>query len=205
MFNQVIVVDDFYPNPNEILMIANAFETEEESGGNYSGIMTKMPFFQPEHQKIFHKLTGDVLFPATQLNGKFRFSLASETSKQDIHFDPGLNCAWAGIVYLQNTEKLPDGDNEYGTHFWKHKRTDLSSIPLTQEGIELYGWKNVDDLKVFLETDGLDRSLWEETLYVPYKFNRLVLFRPWMFHSPGKNFGDTKENCRVLQTFFLSV
>jgi hypothetical protein len=69
--------------------------------------------------------------------------------------------------------------------------------------IEKYGWKNVDDLKEFLETDGMNESLWDKTLEVTYRYNRLVLFRPWMFHSPGKNFGDTKENCRVLQTFFL--
>ena len=40
-------------------------------------------------------------------------------------------------------------------------------------------------------------------LAIPYKYNRLVLFRPWMFHSPGVNFGDTLESCRKVQTLFL--
>lgn len=202
MLHQYIIVDDFYPNPDEIHFIANALETEDSSSGNYSGCMTTIPFYQQEHQQIFYMLTGQVLNPSTQLSGKFRFSLESDKSKQHIHFDPGQNCQWAGVVYLQKPEHY-SLNNDSGTYFWKHKRTGLTSIPLTQEGIEQYGWKNVDDLKDFLETDGLDESLWEQTLHVPYKYNRLVLFRPWMFHSPGKNFGNTKENCRIIQTFFL--
>lgn len=202
MHNHYIIVDDFYPNPDEIHFIANTFQTEESSGGNYSGVMTNLPFFTKEHQKIFHHLTGQFLDSATSLSGKFRFSTEEETSKQLIHFDPGMNTQWAGIVYLQKPEHYPS-DNTHGTYFWKHKRTGLASIPLTQEGIEKYGWSNVDDLKTFLETDGLDTSLWEQTLYVPYKYNRLVMFRPWLFHSPGNNFGTTKENCRLIQTFFL--
>jgi hypothetical protein len=202
MHHHYIVVDDFYPNPDEIHFIANALETEDKSGGNYSGTMTSIAFYQSEHQQIFYHLTGQSLNPATQLNGKFRFSLASDDGKQHIHFDPGMNTQWAGVVYLQKPEHYSN-DNEYGTYFWKHKRTGLTSIPLTQEGIEQYDWNNVDDLREFLETDGLDESLWEQTFYVPYKYNRLVLFRPWMFHSPGKNFGTTKENCRIIQTFFL--
>lgn len=174
--------------------------TEDESGGNYSGIMTEASFFTEQHQYIFRQLTGETLVPATQLTGKIRFSTENDVGKQHIHFDP--SCMWAAVCYLQKPE-FYDEQNMNGTYFWKHKKTDLTSIPLDQEGIEKHGWKNVDDLKNFLETDGLDEGLWENTLTVPYKYNRLVLFRPWMFHSPGKNFGTDKSNCRILQTFFL--
>lgn len=202
MLHHCIVIDDFYPNPDEIHFIANTLETEDESAGNYSGIMTKYAFYQDEHKKIFHHLTGQLLSPATGLNGKFRFSMEDEKGKQHIHFDPGMNTQWAGVVYLQKPEHY-EKENEYGTYFWKHKDKKIASIPLNQQGIEAYGWNNVEDLRNFLETDGLDESLWENTLYVPYRYNRLVMFRPWMFHSPGKNFGNKKENCRLIQTFFL--
>jgi hypothetical protein len=204
MFMQhAIVIDDFYPEPDEIHDMIYKMPTENKSGGNYSGVMTENAFFTKEHQQIFQYITGDKLVPATSLCGKIRFSLETDRASQHIHFDPGANSVWAGVCYLQKTEHYGSADNPYGTLMWKHNRTGLSSIPMTQEGIETHGWHNVEDLRNFLETDGLNESLWERTLNVPYRYNRLVLFRPWMFHSPGKNFGTAKENCRIIQTFFL--
>lgn len=202
--NQVMVIDDFYPEPDLIYDHIYSMKTEETSSGNYSGVMTEEPFFTDAHSEIFRYITGEYLVPATKLSGKIRFSLETDTGKQHIHFDPGANAVWAAVCYLQKPEHYA-AENKYGTIMWKHKRTGLTHIPLDQEGIEKYGWSNIDNLKEFLETDGMDESLWEKTLEVPYKYNRLVLFRPWMFHSPGKNFGDKKENCRVLQTFFLGA
>jgi hypothetical protein len=198
-----IVIDDFYPNPDKIHDLIYSMETEESPGGNYSGVMTEHAFFTEDHQMIFQKITGDKVKASTRLTGKIRFSLESDRGKQHIHFDPSQNCIWAGVCYLQKPEYY-EPENSNGTVFWKHKRTGLSSIPMTQQGIEQHGWNNVDDLRSFLETDGVDESLWDKVLEVPYKYNRLVLFRPWMFHSPGKNFGTTKQNCRIIQTFFLS-
>lgn len=200
--NHSIVIDDFYQYPDKIHELAYSLKTEDNTGGNYAGVMTEESLFTEEHKKIFQLLAGVNMTNSTQLSGKFRFTTESEASKQHIHFDPGMNSIWAGVCYLQKPEYY-DTINDSGTNFWKHKRTGLTSIPLTQEGIEQYGWHNVDDLKDFLETDGLDESLWELTLSVPYKYNRLLLFRPWMFHSPGKSFGTTKDNARIIQTFFL--
>lgn len=198
--HQVIVIDDFYQNPDLVYDTIYSLPTEDSSSGNYSGVMTQEAFFTEDHQRIFYHITGEKLAPCTALSGKIRFSLESDKASQHIHFDP--NTMWAGVCFLQKPEYY-SVENNNGTIIWKHKRTGLTSIPTTQEGIEKYGWKTAEDLKVFLETDGVDESLWEKTLEVPYKYNRLVMFRPWMFHSPGKNFGDKKENCRVLQTFFL--
>lgn len=202
--HQAIVIDDFYPEPDKIHEMIYNMPTEDKSGGNYSGIMTDDAFFTPQHQDIFQHITGEKLVPSTSLAGKIRFSLETDQASQHIHFDPGANSVWAGVCYLQKPEHYP-AENDYGTIMWRHKRTGLSSIPMTQEGIEQYGWKTVEDLRIFLETEGLDESLWDKTLEIPYRYNRLVLFRPWMFHSPGRNFGDKKENCRVLQTFFLGA
>lgn len=204
--NQYIVVDDFYDDPEVITAFIAQSETEEASAGNYSGVMTKIALYTDTHAAIFKSLTGGIdLFPTTQLTGKFRFTTANDTVKQDIHFDPAVNNMWSSVIYLG---KEPEGCtqedlNSYGTHFWRHNKTGLTSIPLTQEGIEKYGWKGVPDLKVFLETEGCDHSLWTKVFTVPYKYNRLVMFRPWLFHSPGTPFGTDKTNCRIVQTFFL--
>lgn len=109
-----------------------------------------------------------------------------------------VHTKWAGVVYLSKEHPKVDG-----TCFWRHKRTGMEVAPNTVEGFAKYGWSGYPDLKEFLETEGLDESLWEKTFAVPYKYNRLVLFRPWLLHSPGPAFGDTLDNCRVVQTIFL--
>jgi len=192
------IVDDFYTDPDAIRNFAITQPKEPKSNGNYAGVMTENSFVTKEHLEEISKLVGHGVIQSTDLCGKFRFTKESDTFKQYIHFDPGENLQWAGIVYL-----TPDINTE-GTSFWKHKRTGLESIPLTQEGIEVYGWNSVKDLKHFLETDGMDESCWEKTLTIPYKYNRLVLFRPWLFHSPGPSFGDDIYNSRLVQTFFFS-
>lgn len=193
------IVDNFYTNPDEIRNFILNMQREKESGGNYAGVMTEESFLTKEHLNVISKLVGDSVKPSTQLCGKFRFSKEDDIFKQDIHFDPGKNdCAWAGVCYL-----TPDVDTE-GTIFWKHNRTRLESIPLTLEGLDVHGF-DPSKLQEFLETEGMDYSLWTKTMTIPFKYNRLVLFRPWMFHSPGKSFGNTIETSRLIQTFFFSI
>ena len=62
-----------------------------------------------------------------------------------------------------------------------------------------------EKIKNLLEIEGVDDSYWKKTFSVPYKYNRLVLFRPWLFHSPGQAFGDSIESSRIVQTLFLAL
>ncbi len=34
--------------------------------------------------------------------------------------------------------------------------------------------------------------------HVPMKFNRLVLFEPWLWHAAGPGFGDSVSNGRLI-------
>lgn len=200
IFERMYIVDGFYKNPEQIRDYALSMHRNSETQGNYAGVMTSDNFLTQEHIDTISQLVGHYVTPSTVFTGKFRFTKEGDQYKQDIHFDPGdNNCAWAGVVYL-----TPDVVSTDGTTFWKHKRTGLESIPRTLEGINQHGWKDERDLKVFLDTEGMDHSYWDKTMSVPYKYNRLVLFRPWMFHSPGPAFGDTIENSRLVQTFFWS-
>lgn len=194
-FDAYYIIDNFYVDPDSIRNYAMSQPREEITHGNYAGIMTNNTFLTQEHLDTIGKLVGHKVFPSTQFTGKFRFTKDGEFGSQDIHFDPGdNNCAWAGVIYL-----TPNIDYIDGTIFWKHKRTGLEAIPRTMEGIKPFG-----DLKEFLDTEGVDYTLWDKVMTIPYKYNRLVLFRPWLFHSPGPGFGNSIDNSRLIQTFFLS-
>ena len=43
-----------------------------------------------------------------------------------------------------------------------------------------------------------DPSKWELARHVPMKFNRLVLFEPWLWHAAGPGFGDSVSNGRLI-------
>lgn len=200
MLNVYHIIDDFYSDPDAVVKHALEMTSEDKSRGNYAGIMTDEPILTTDHKRFFENFLRQEIKPATGLCGKIRFTTETDTSKQTIHFDYGEDIAWAGVIYLQkeHPKDIP------GTEFWKHKRTGLEEIPRTLEGIQKYGWNGVDDLKDFLDTEGNDYSLWERTMVIPYKYNRLILFRPWLFHSPGVGFGKSKETARMVQTLFFS-
>jgi hypothetical protein len=201
MLNRYYIIDNFYNDPDSLVSFISTLDKEKQSGGNYAGLMTEMTFFNNDHVQLFERITCDKVQPGTPLNGKFRFSREDDKFKQNIHFDYGDNLIWAGVIYLSKDHPA----SVPGTEFWIHNETQLEAIPLTTEGINDHGWKDANDLKNFLETDGMDESKWTKTLSIPYKYNRLVLFRPWMFHSPGKAFGNDFSDCRIIQTFFLKA
>lgn len=199
MINQYHIIDDFYSNPDEVVKFALESIKERELKGNFAGVMTPTSFLAESLRGYFQKLLQEPSIDAsTNACGRIRFSKESDSCKLNIHFDTDVNTKWAGVVYLSK-----DHPNIDGTSFWKHLRTGLEEIPKTAEGFSRYGWNTVEDVANFLTTEGKDESLWEKTFSVPYKYNRLVLFRPWLFHSPGKSFGNSLESSRMVQTLFF--
>lgn len=200
MLNRYIIVDDFYNDPDELVRVALSSLREEDSpSGGYAGVMTTEAYLGVQVREIFQKLTMEPsINSSTNANGRLRFTRTNDTFKFHIHYDVDMQTKWAGVVYLSKNHPKTEG-----TNFWRHKRTGLEIAPNTVEGFAKYGWSSFHDLKAFLETEGLDESLWEKTFSIPYKYNRLVLFRPWLLHSPGPAFGDTLESSRIVQTIFL--
>jgi len=39
---------------------------------------------------------------------------------------------------------------------------------------------------------------------VPIRFNRMILFRPWFWHTAGASFGDNIENGRLVHLSLLA-
>jgi hypothetical protein len=206
--NHFIIIDNFYLDPDQVRDIALNMPLDQNSG-KYAGRMTQEAFFNNDHKEIFKLITKmPEIVPGTTLCGKFRFSLAQDTEIQHIHFDPAPMQVWAGVIYLslpEHYEPVQNTQGSCGTQFWCHRRTGLDHLPLDLSSRIQHGWHSVDDLKEFLENEGIDESLWQPVFDVPMRYNRLVLFRPWMFHSSGFRFGDSRENCRLVQTMFLSL
>jgi hypothetical protein len=201
MLNRYLIIDDFYSNPDEIVKVA--LESPKEEGtpdGHERGLITTKFFLGQPLRELFQKLTlENSIASSTNANGRILFSQSADTVGFQVHCDFRMNTVWTGVIYLSREHP----EDVEGTCFWKHLRTGLEVAPTTADGLARYGWSSFDELDTCMETEGRDESLWEKTLTVPYRFNRLVLFRPWQFHSHGPAFGDSLESARKVQTLYF--
>ena len=54
-----------------------------------------------------------------------------------------------------------------------------------------------------IERHANDADKWEHLMRVPMRFNRLILLRPWLWHTAGPAFGDSLENGRLVYLMFF--
>ena len=101
-----------------------------------------------------------------------------------MHIDPGY---WSGILYLSRPEDCPGG-----TDFFRHRPTGTDRAPVSSAELAALGYASFDEMRrELVEKDSMDDDKWELTSTVPMRFNRLVLLRPWLWHTAGPGFGDS--------------
>lgn len=199
MLKSFLVIDDFYANPQEVRQAALAMDYPAPAAReNYPGRMSAQPALWPECDRMFSAILGEPLRGNTrQLHGYFRISLAGDPRGADIHVD--VDNTWAGVLYLTAPEHCRGG-----TEFFRHKKFGTDHAPIRREELAIYGARTSGEvLDKTIVPDGRDRSKWEHLMTVPMRFNRLILFRSWFWHTAGEAFGDCKENGRLVQLFFF--
>lgn len=200
MWQSIIIVNDFYEEPWKVRELALGLEYPAQKPGDvYSGRNSTHALINQPMMDAISRIVGRQLIPAPQsATGQFRIGLAGDAPKQDIHVDPGRD--WAGILYL-----TPNENCRGGTSFWRHKGLDIEGIPRDVAEIQRLGFRDYEDMRVHIaQNEGLDRDKWDLTMTVPMRFNRLLLFRAWLWHSHAENFGDSLQNGRMIQVFFFN-
>lgn len=185
MQTNLIIVDDFYNNPDEVR--AFALSQNFDITGNWPGVRTKT-FMNESTKEGIQKL----LLPhggkvtdwgiADGFTGSFQFTTAKDRSW--IHSDP-VN-TWAGVIYL-----TPNAPLSGGTGIFKRKFTDS----ITQ----------IDRDELLFGNEPQDINRWELVDRVGNRYNRLVLYRGDLWHSSLDYFGSTQEDGRLFQLFFIST
>lgn len=198
MTTSLMVVDDFLPEPR-ILREAALRLTYPDLQGAFPGRNSLERLGIDGLSAHVSQLTGERLRPMEPLgsHSKLRITLASDVGRGMVHVDPGY---WSGILYLSRPQ-----DCRGGTDFFRHRRTNTDRRPMNQEEVTALGYPDYDaSHRDIIERDGLDESAWEKTMSVPMRFNRLVLLRPWLWHTAGPGFGDSLENGRLVFLMFFA-
>ena len=198
MPTSLIIVDDFLDNAR-MLRDAALRLTYPPQEGMFPGRNSVERINIDGLTQQVSRLVGEPLdaMPPPQAHGKSRITLATDKGKAKVHVDAAH---WSGILYLSRPQ-----DCRGGTEFFRHLETNTDRAPYSDAEAVAMGFDSgkamTDDI---LERDGRDDSKWEMTHRVPMRFNRLVLLRPWLWHTAGENFGDTLENGRLVYLMFFA-
>jgi hypothetical protein len=200
MRRNIIVLDDFYSNPDEVRQIAlNSPYPEPEDSYTYPGKNSYHNHYPESLHQKFESILNRKLTPS-QPNGYFRLSLETDAHRQDVHVDPSWE--FGAVCYLNPPEQVID---EGGTSFWMHNKTKMETCPQTDEGAKYYGYSSAKEAWwTTVYGEGLDRSKWSRYLLSPMKYNRIVIFRTNLWHSHNYNFGTNLHNGRIVQLFFFN-
>lgn len=198
MPTSMIIVDDFLDNA-QALREASLRLTYPPQEGMFPGRNSVERINIEGLEQQISRLVGEPLeaMPPPQSHAKSRITLAADRGKARVHVDPAH---WSGILYLSRPQ-----DCRGGTEFFRHRTTNTDRAPYNDQEAAALGFPSakgmVDEI---LRRDGTDDSKWEMTQRVPMRFNRLLLLRPWLWHTAGENFGDTLENGRLVYLMFFA-
>jgi hypothetical protein len=194
----VHVVDDFLREP----ALLRKFGLEAEYprppvAETYAGCNSKQPYPMPGLDQYIERITGHrvrpVAFPAA--HGHFRLTLTDDVGTGGVHID---NCHWTGVLFL-----TPDEHGHGGTDFFRHRPSNTLRAPVYPEDWAAWEGRTRDQFwKEVVLPHTNDQTKWECVRHVPMKFNRLVLFRPWLWHNATPGFGDSAANGRLIYLVF---
>src|ERR1043165_6325719 len=199
MRTTLMIVDDFLDNA-DILREAALRLTYPPQQGAFPGRNSLERINLEGLDRIVSELVGERLapMPPPASHAKSRLTLAGDKGRARVHIDDSY---WSGILYLSRP-----GDCRGGTDFFRHIPTDSDRAPEEREDFAARGYASFDEMhRDIIERDSLDDSKWELTTHVPMRFNRLLLLRPWLWHTASPGFGDRPENGRLVYLMFFKA
>lgn len=196
MYKSMLIIDDAFDDPMAFRKHAVSQNYPEHTGRlTFAGRNSEKPTVVPGFAEAISQMVSERLkMPQDPrfLHAFFRLTVDGEASRRQVHVDPS-NLWWVGVLYLTLPEFC-----QGGTVFYRHKELGLDRTPEDTADLERIGVGSVADL---LERDGNDMDKWEHIMTLPMRFNRLVLYRPWLWHSAGPGFGSSIEDGRLIQVF----
>ena len=200
MPTSLIVIDDFLPEPHTVRKSALELEYPElDAATPYAGLNSGRRVRIPGLDEEISRIVGErVVSTPESFHAVCRIAFAGSAGRNEVHVDPGQ---WSGILYLSLPEHCIGG-----TEFYRHIPSNSERVPMTHAEQQAMGVRSFQDvLEKVIRPDGNDPTKWERIMQVPMRFNRLVMFRPWLWHNAGPGFGDKLENARLVYLLFFDA
>lgn len=189
----VLVFDNFYRDPDAVRAIALRQDYTADTKSDFPGLRSRQAA-PPGMEEFFERTIGKR--PRT-VDTTFQYQASVNRDQLFVHGD---RADWAGIVYLN-----PDQDGRPGTSFYRHRETGLYRAPDLFELIVCSRRTGKSPAQVIhtFQDDRFDLDRWEHLLTVPIRYNRLVVYDATRFHRNASAWGETVEDSRLVQGFFI--
>lgn len=201
MQTNVLVVDDFYTDPDSVRQLAKndtRWLSGENPGHGPLDRVTLRSYYNTAVVETFEALLNRKIEvdPARHEFGVFTLFLADVDVVPTVHYD---DTPWSALVYL-----VPDELCQGGLGLFRHRATGLRGRP-TPEQVEAMGFASVEDWeRDVYYPDKSNPDAWEQTDMISMRYNRLVLLRGIdNFHRPTASFGTDINDGRLVQRFFF--
>jgi Family of unknown function (DUF6445) len=199
MLPSLMIIDDLLADPHGVRAAALDLGYDPAAkAGNYPGLLSDRPLAIKGLDEAVAARIGTRVAPMPGTShGHCRLTLAGDKGASGVHIDP---CFYSGILYLSLPEHARGG-----TDFFRHRPTGLERVPADDLSLAQSGFADVNDLvEQVVNRDTLKPARWERTMTVPMRFNRLVLFSPWLFHNSAPGFGRGPNDGRLVMLLFFA-
>jgi hypothetical protein len=209
---RVIVIDDFYENPDYVREFALK-QNLELHPDNHKGYRTEDRFFAPHMKEAFERIMEAPIlnwYDGPYCNGVFQYC----TSKDPLVYHCDQQ-DWAGAVYL-----TPNAPYDCGTSLFASKLTgarDGKAPDFNYDKVFPSPCHPSPKTSVLAtrDTDGgaffedyvpfLDSTIFEKVDDIGNVYNRLVLWDAQLIHAASKYFGNDRYDSRLFHLFFFNI
>jgi hypothetical protein len=184
----LIVIDDFYEDPDAVREMALGLDYSYPAGVNYPGRTAATPQDIRPIVERFSDLLGGRALKCRSDDGNFRVTTQDDMSRRSslVHVDTP---EYSVVIHLSR-------DDREGTYFYRHRGLALERVSLEDN-------RN-PAVRETIERDTLDLAAWEEMYRIPMRYNRMLLFDGKYFHSGAQTLaGGSIAEGRLTQHFFL--
>ena len=203
MLPSLTIIDDFLADPWAARRAALALDyAPPGERGNYPGRDSTSALPMDGINSTVSRHLGLELQAAPNTeHGHCRITRKTDKGRSGVHIDPAY---YSGILYLSRPEECAR-TGAGGTDFFRHKRTGLERVPANGAELAATGYDTLDALiSDVVNKDTTLPGKWERVMRVPMRFNRLVLFSPWQFHTSAPGFGTGDEDARLVMLLFFA-
>jgi Family of unknown function (DUF6445) len=195
-----VVVDGFYEDPEKVRQWALAADYHRPRDETIW--RTRAKLFGENIEERLARCCGRSISRyqwRNDFNGTFFIACAQGHFKASpfIHFDTPTSFMTV-IVFL-----TPVAFDDFGTTFYRHRRTGLLGVPDNQSLRRMN--LTLAEFQEVISRDSRKKAAWEVVDQFAYRYNRALFFPAGLFHAASKNFGASKNNGRLWQSFHFGL
>ena len=191
---KIEIVDNFLEDPKGARELAvnegDFVNCLDKSDWHYNDLLVKTHKRDSRKEsKFFSEILGENVKMYNNTYRKFNVAIENPWNKVHIHHD---DVDFIAFCYLNEEYTKEDG-----TFILRHKETGI-----IEKNEELFGSEITSEGD--LDGDAFNLEKWDTRMFIPMRYNRLVIFEPKFYHCGSSVFGKNIEKGRIVEVWHMN-